>query len=156
MRRLPVQFGLLTAALALSVSVLPGCASFRLPQIDPSGESLFVNPATTPQAAFRDTPPTNRESNRVGIFLAPRATVAPIGSEVILLAGVRGPDQYLRTNERVEWMIDPAGVGQFVDFDKGSWTDPFFCDFTQARKIDNCYAVNTTSRRFLAIDSRYA
>ena len=151
MRRLTAQSALLIKALALCACVVPGCASFRLPQIDPSGESLFVNPGATPQAAFRETPPTNREASRVGIVLAPRATVAPIGSEVILLAGVRGPDQYMWTNERVEWMIDPGSVGQFVDLDKGSWTDPLVCDFIRARKIDNCYAVNTTSRRFLRL-----
>ena len=151
MRRLTAQYGLLIMALALCAGLLPGCASFRLPQIDPSGESLFIDPATNPQAAFRDTPPTNRESNRTGIILCPHATVAPIGSEVILLAGVKGPDQYLRTNERVEWMIDPGSVGQFVDLDKGSWTDPFVGDFVKARKIDNSYAVNTTSRRLLRL-----
>ena len=151
MRRLSAQVGLLTLALALCAVGLPGCANCRLPQIDPSGESLFIDPTANPRAAFRDTPPTNRESNRVGIVLCPRATVAPIGSEVVLLAGVRGPDQYLRTNERVEWMIDPGSVGQFVDLDKGSWTDPFVGDFTQAKKIDNCYAVNTTSRRLLRL-----
>lgn len=151
MRRLTAQYGLLILALALCAGMLPGCASFRLPQIDPSGESLFIDPATNPQAAFRDTPPTNRESNRTGIILCPHATVAPIGSEVILLAGVKGPDQYLRTNERVEWMIDPGSVGQFVDLDKGSWTNPFVGDFTKAKKIDNSYAVNTTSRRLLRL-----
>jgi hypothetical protein len=87
----------------------------------------------------------------VELILCPHATVAPIGSEIILLAGVRGPDQYLRTNERVEWMIDSGSVGQFVDLDKGSWTDAFVGDFTRAKKIDNTYAVNTTSRRLLRL-----
>lgn len=151
MCRLTAQIGLLALTLALCAVGLSGCANLRLPTIDPSGECLFIDPAANPQAAFRDTPPTNRESTRVGIVLCPRATVAPIGSEVILLAGVRGPDQYLRTNERVEWMIDPGSVGQFVDLDKGSWTDPFVGDFTRARKVDNCYAVNTTSRRLLRL-----
>jgi len=149
MRRLTAQSGLLLATLALCAAGLPGCANFRLPQIDPSGERLFICPENDPQAGFRDLPATDKPSNRTELIVCPRATVAPVGSEVILLAGVRGPDEYLRTNERVEWMIDPGGVGQFVDLDKGSWTDPFVGDFTRAKKVDNTYAVNTTSRRLL-------
>lgn len=151
MRRLTAQSGLLIVTLALCAAGLPGCANLRLPQIDPSGERLFICPENDPRAAFRDLPATDKPSNRTELIVCPRATVAPIGSEVILLAGVRGPDQYLRTNERVEWMIDPGGVGQFVDLDKGSWTDPLVGDFTRAKKIDNTYAVNTTSRRLLRL-----
>ncbi len=152
MRRLTAQSGLLALTIALCAAGLSGCANCRMPQLYPTGQSSLVSTTTTkPLAAFRDTPPTNRESNRVELILCPHATVAPIGSEIILLAGVRGPDQYLRTNERVEWMIDPGSVGQFVDLDKGSWTDPFVGDFTRAKKIDNTFAVNTTSRRLLRL-----
>ena len=145
------QFGLLLIAIAFCAVALPGCANCRLPQIDPSGERLFVDPAAATRPSFREVPPANGPARRTELILTPRETVAPVGSEVILLAGVRGPDEYLRTNERVEWMIDPGSVGQFVDLDKGSWTDPFVGDFVKAEKIDNTYVVNTTSRRFIEL-----
>ncbi len=151
MRRLTVQSGLLALAIAICAVGQWGCASYCLPRIDPSGERLFVSSAPNPRASFREMPAPSSVGRRVEVILCPRATVAPVGSEVILLAGVRGPDEYLRTNERLEWMIDPGSVGQFVDLDKGSWTDPFVGDFTRAEKIDNYYAVNTTSRRLLRL-----
>lgn len=136
------------AACALAVF---GCANCRFPQIDPSGERIFAESPAGPEADFRPMPDPNKTPTRVGLSLCPRASVAPIGSEVVLIAGVKGPDQYLRTNERIEWMLDPASVGQFIDLDKGSWTDPLVGDFTSARKIDNTYAVNSTSRRLLRL-----
>ncbi len=151
MRRLTAQSGLLALAIALCAAGMTGCANYRFPQIDPTGERFFVTAPADGRANFRQVPSTDRQPQRVELIVCPRATVAPVGSEVILLAGVRGPDQYLRTNERVEWMIDPGSVGQFVDLDKGSWTDPLVGDFTRAQKIDNYYAVNSTSRRLLRL-----
>ncbi len=151
MIRRTAQFGLLLIAFALCAIAVQGCANCRLPQIDPSGERLFVDPATASRPNFREVPPANGKPRRTELILTPRETVAPVGSEVILLAGVRGPDEYLRTNERVEWMIDSGSVGQFVDLNKGSWTDPFVGDFVKAQKIDNTYVVNTTSRQFLEL-----
>jgi uncharacterized repeat protein (TIGR01451 family) len=136
--------------------IAAGCANFQCPKIDPSGEHFFVvqndiSDPTAPNSKFRDFPGKKRSTNTSAVILCPRATVAPVGSEVVMLAAVRGADDYLRTNERVEWMLSPTGVGKFVEVDKGSWTDPLVCDFTQAKKIDNNLAVNSTSRRLLRL-----
>ena len=146
----------LLATSALCAVVLAGCASFRVPKIDPTGQRLFVyqddiSDPTAPDSRFRDYPSTKRSTNTSAVILCPVATVAPVDSEVVMLAAVRGSDDYLRTNERVEWMISPTGVGEFVEVDKGSWTDPLVCDYTRAKKIDNSFAVNSTSRRLLRL-----
>jgi uncharacterized repeat protein (TIGR01451 family) len=136
--------------------VFAGCASCQIPKIDPSGEALFVvqndiSDPTAPDSRFRNYPGKKRSTSTSAVILCPVATVAPVGSEVVMLAAVRGSDDYLRTNERVEWMLSPTGVGEFVEVDKGSWTNPLVGDFTRARKIDNNLAVNSTSRRLLRL-----
>ena len=156
MRRLASR-EVLILLMGLVCAVVPaGCTCFQVPKIDPSGERLFIaqgdiSDPTAPHSKFRDYPGKKGSANRSAVILCPQATVAPVGSEVVMLAAVRGSDNYLRTNERVEWMLAPAGVGEFVEVDKGSWTDPLVWDFTQARKIDNSFAVNSTSRRLLRL-----
>ena len=49
------------------------------------------------------------------LLLTPTSIVAPVGGEVILLAGICGKDEYLVTNEPIEWMLAPDGVGQIVE-----------------------------------------
>ena len=40
--------------------------------------------------------------------------VAPVNSEVIVLAGLCHEDGYLTTQERIEWSLDNGSVGQFL------------------------------------------
>jgi len=49
------------------------------------------------------------------LLLTPTRIVAPVGGEVILLAGVCGKDEYLVTNEPIEWMLSPRSVGEIVE-----------------------------------------
>ena len=62
---------------------------------------------------------------------------------VVVLAGVLGSDGYLRTNERVEWMLGPGGVGQFVDLGKRIPMDLLVGDFNWPRKVDNTFAIGS-------------
>lgn len=48
------------------------------------------------------------------LLLTPTRIVAPVGGEVILLAGICGKDEILVTNEPIEWMLAPNSVGEFV------------------------------------------
>jgi len=48
------------------------------------------------------------------LLLTPTSIVAPVGGEVILLAGVCGKDGYLVTDEPIEFMISQDGVGEIV------------------------------------------
>jgi uncharacterized repeat protein (TIGR01451 family) len=179
-------------ALMLCALVLSGCATCRVPRIDPSGERFFLwdevpaapltpvaAPAVAPNAAaagpvvyapapvaaapaaaagpvavapvYRNVPGAQAVGGGVQLTLHPLATVAPVGSEVVVLAGVLGPDQYLRTNQRIEWMLDPAGVGFFVDFNRRTLTDWLVLDANRPQKINNTYAIGSTSRQNLRL-----
>jgi uncharacterized repeat protein (TIGR01451 family) len=49
------------------------------------------------------------------LLITPNRLVAPVGGEVIILAGICGKDEHLVTNEAIEYMLDPEGVGQIVE-----------------------------------------
>ncbi len=134
----------------LGALMLSGCASVS--GIDPSGEHVFVPPPSPP-------PPTNLANERyfddpqgrlpwddASVELQPRETVAAVGSEVVLIAGVCGPDGYLRTNRRLEWSIDAGSVGQFVAVGDTGLVDLLLGDFNRPRKITNTFAIGSTLR----------
>ncbi|MFO0902881.1 MAG: hypothetical protein U0939_07770 [Pirellulales bacterium] len=153
-----------------------GCASVRLPAIDPSGDRIFLpkpNSTTlescTPKPAFAPPPKpqpcaatelgaTAPVSYAPGASCAPAAPaappplaqaaplanactvagnvngpqeplagcgrdqfkvmpsrmVAPVGSEVVLVAGYCGADGHFVMRQPVEWMMAPEGVGMIV------------------------------------------
>jgi len=133
--------------------VVGGCAQFDVnpPRIDPTGERIFAEPLVSAEPVYREVPGSFSTSDRVSVVVCPSETVAPVASEVVVLAGVLGADNYLWTNERVEWMVEPGGVGEFVDLGKGTLMDLLVWDFTRPRKIDNTFAVGSTSRRHLRL-----
>ena len=154
---------------ALTVS---GCAYPRTSGIDPTGEHIFTPPPPvashrcrlscrrSPVAVPVTPVVTNNWSNEyyfdqplgrlpwddVAVDVHPRETVAPVGSEVVLVAGVCGPDGYLRTNRRLEWSIDPGSVGQFVAVGETGLVDLLLGDFNWPRKITNTFAIGSTLR----------
>lgn len=50
--------------------------------------------------------------------LCPSQLVAPVGSEVVLAAGLCGPGGYYVTQQPLEWMVAPDGVGHIVQVGK--------------------------------------
>lgn len=124
-------------------AILCGCAEFQVPRIDPTGQRLFAEPATI----YRDQPGPLTSWDPVDLILTPRVTVAPVGTEVVLVAGVRGQDQYLITNERLQWTVDQGGVGEFVQIQPGTWCDYLVFDFTRPHLVDATHAIGSTSRK---------
>jgi len=134
-------------ALSLCALTAAGCAEWRCPRIDPTGEHVFVQgppPANAPPPRFLDEPGGQLPSDAVAVMLRPRDTVAPVGSEVVLVAGVRSPDNYLRTNSRLEWSLAAGSVGNFVEVGGGGFLDWLQGDLP--KKVDCTYAVGATSR----------
>ncbi len=128
-----------------------GCSSVQSSGIDPSGEHVFTAPPPptnyNPAAErFFDEPMGQTPSDDVAVQLKPREMVAPVGSEVVLVAGVCGPDGYLRTNRRLEWTIALGSVGHFVVVEQGTALDLLLGDFNRPRKISDVYAIGSTSR----------
>lgn len=172
--------------LAVLVAAEPGCARFRLPAIDPSGERIFLpSPnsttlancapkpawsappkpapcpaselgatapvASAPQPACADPqsakvpPPPALPAGKCQLKLVPAKVVAPVGTDVVLLAGYCGPDGRFIMQQPVEWMVAPDSVGMIVEVgDVGS-------DYLQRwyqetpRKLAGDFAVGYTS-----------
>jgi uncharacterized repeat protein (TIGR01451 family) len=82
-----------------------------------------------PQPAFTEPPPIPPCTNiparpgAIGVtaqplsdrmILAPAKIVAPVNSEVILLAGVCGKEGFYVTKQPIEWMLSPDSVGNII------------------------------------------
>jgi len=140
------------AALLLYGAAITGCANLTMPRIDPTGEQIFLPQAPAATPLYREQPGSQLPSDDVAVTLSPHLTVAPVGSEVVLLAGVCGPDGYLRTNRRLEWSLASGGVGHFVAVGGMGPVDLLLGDFNLPRKIDNTFAVGITSRSYLRLN----
>lgn len=139
-------------AVAVCAILVGGCAQLNVPRIDPTGERIFAEPLVSPAPAYPGPSGASPQSwDRVDVVVGPRQTVAAVGSEVIVLAGVLGADDYLRTNERVEWTLEPGGAGQFVDLGRGTPMDLLVGDFTRPRIVNSRFAIGSTSRRYLRL-----
>jgi uncharacterized repeat protein (TIGR01451 family) len=77
--------------------------------------------------------------------VTPDRVLAPVGSEVILKAGVCTAGGYLLANQRVEWLLSPGGTGQFVDLGHRDQVTVMRWMLDTPRKIDNAYAITATS-----------
>ena len=138
-------------ALALCALAAPGCVQFRMPRIDPTGEYVFVEPPITVAPPVHDVPEEQSPWDDKAVRLTPKTTVAPVGSEVVLMAAVCGSDGYLQTNRRLEWSLSPGGVGHFIDVGRGRLVDLMVGDFTRPRKVDTTFVIGSTSRKPLRI-----
>ncbi|WP_197526141.1 DUF11 domain-containing protein [Botrimarina colliarenosi] len=79
------------------------------------------------------------------LTITPSRILAPVGSEVILKAGVCCKDGYLRTNRRIEWMLGQEGSGQFVTVGERGEMDFMRLPWERPNKVDNAYAVGYTT-----------
>ena len=125
-----------------------------------------IAPATTPPPAavpgtapppaasgeyYREVPGPILPGDCSEFTVVPQETAAAVGTEVILVASVRGQDQYMLTNQRVEWTIMPGGVGAFVDFNRATLIDYLVGDFTRPRKVNEHFVITSTTRQYLRL-----
>lgn len=78
------------------------------------------------------------------IIMTPHRIIAPVGSEVVVMAGVCGGDGYYVMNQPVEWMLSNNSVGQLVEV--GGMEHPSFNRLVppNAKKFDGQYAWGRT------------
>ncbi len=140
---------LLLAAMFCAL-VAGGCNSIPTSGIDPSGEHVFTQP---PEVAGPASPPYAAQpvyplpSDLVMLSLTPSVTAAPVGSEVVLVAGVGSADGYLRCNQRLEWSIAPGSVGQFNDVGKTDFVDILLGDYNRPRIVNCAFAIGSTASK---------
>ncbi len=136
-----------SAVILLLLIVHAGCASGRLPRIDPTGERIFAPSAVE----FEAQPGLPEYCHNAAVRVSPRKVVAPLGSEVVVLASVCGPDGYMYANQRVEWSLAEGSVGHFVAVNERTVLDALFNWGSSPHKVDARYAVGSTSSRFVVL-----
>ena len=78
------------------------------------------------------------------LIMTPSRIVAPVGSEVVVLAGICGGDGYFVKNQPLEWMLSNDSVGQIIEV--GGMHHPTFNKLVgpNAKKFDGQYAWGRT------------
>ena len=85
------------------------------------------------------------------LSITPDRMMAPVGSEVILRAGICTTENFLLTDQKVEWLIARESAGEIVDLGgKGYCRNPLL-PWNKPKKIDNQYAMGYTAKMPLLI-----
>lgn len=85
------------------------------------------------------------------LVMTPSRIVAPVGSEVVVLAGICGGDGYFVKNQPLEWMLSNDSVGQIIEV--GGMHHPNFNKAISptAKKIDGQNALGRTGLKPLML-----
>jgi hypothetical protein len=79
------------------------------------------------------------------VRITPDRVLAPVGSEVVLKAGICGADGYLIANQRIEWLLSSGCAGQFVDLGEREQFHVLRALWDTPRKVDSTYAIGSTA-----------
>jgi len=161
-------------ALAWSALAISGCAGWQGPRLDPTGERIFADPnapiVVVPPVVAPGVAPTfgapampgapvlgapavvPLAPNPQGVSLSPVRVIAPVGSEVVMIASVNGGEGYLLTSERVEWTLAADGPGQIVTAGRRRCLDLLNLVRRLPHKIDGHYAINATLFNSMMLD----
>src|SRR4051794_35961572 len=131
-------------ALLVAGVQLTGCAYCRLPRIDPTGERLFLPPDAPPPQLAPLVPAGAAVQAQWGISVSPSQVIAPVGSEVVMIATVCGSEGFMLTRQRVEWNLSPDGVGQFLSPGERQPFEVFDWFIGLPRRVDSRCVLNTT------------
>lgn len=121
-----------------------------VPPVFAGGQSAIAPPSPAPTsgqglAAAAPAATTALSPADEQLTITPTRLLAPVGSEVVLKAGVCNQDGYLRTNRRIEWMLGQEGAGQFVTVGERGELDFMRLPWERPNKVDNAYAVGYTA-----------
>jgi len=143
-----------------------------LPRIDPTGEKFLVWPkdkgAKAPPASNVTAPPVLTDSDfpaattslaslpaglvaQDKLTVTPQRVLAPVGSEVVLKAGICAAEGFLLTEQEIEWQLARNGVGEFVELGGRGWVHPPLLPWKRGKKIDNYLATGYTAKDPLCI-----
>lgn len=148
-----------TASTAPSLPTLPSLGNLDVPPVFAGGGNTvappqpgvapptFGGPGPVAQLSPTGVPlaTTVQSPAKERLSITPARLLAPVGSEVILKAGVCGDNGYLRTNRRIEWMLGQQGTGQFVTVGEQGEMDILRAPWQRPNKHDNSYAVGYTT-----------
>ena len=91
-----------------------------------------------------EAPGPERFWNKAGIVISPARSIAQVGTEIPIFAGICDDKGQLQPYEKVEWMLDNCSVGSLVSVNEPM--RPFILDLVanKTQKVDNNYAVSET------------
>jgi uncharacterized repeat protein (TIGR01451 family) len=151
MRRSGTNYRTVFLMAIIYAMIAGGCNSLKTSGIDPTGEHVFTTPPAAANPSYpnpyQEPPPPPQPWEPVTLILTPSVTVAPVGSEVLLIAGVGSADGYLRCNQRLEWSIAPGGVGQFTDIGKNDFVDILLGDYNRPRLVNGVFGIGSTASK---------
>ncbi|MCA9262510.1 MAG: DUF11 domain-containing protein [Planctomycetales bacterium] len=135
--------------------VSPYVAPQAIPQPAPPS---IVSPTTLPPFATPTAPAPGpllthsgrsrspyRDEYAAKVIVTPDRIVAPVGSEVVVRAGMCGSDGYLITRQPIEWSLTQDSVGSIVEVDETEqsfWRHMFH---KPPKKQNGGYAIGRTS-----------
>ena len=142
-----------TPAPTLQAPVIPntnpnlsaGGPAFQQPAVPPPCDGSRI---CAKRAAHKKlTPDPNRKltPGQAGqMLMTPSRIIAPVGSEVVVIAGICGSDGFFAVNQPLEWILSNDSVGQFVEI--GGTQHPTFNKLVppSSRKFNGQYAWGRT------------
>ncbi len=136
---------------AVNIPAVDGIAPIAPPPPSPG----VVPPPPTPPA----NPPLFGFFDSVGmrgaadarLTLSPQSIVAPVGSEVVLIGGITNSQGQGAVSERVDWMLSPESVGEFMAVDQSASCFLLRFPSNRPRKVTNSYAISSTTTARKAI-----
>lgn len=144
-------------ALAAMLCALAGCTSGPFASNRPIGGESFQGNCVTGGLKKGCLPKLCPKTPAVPVAAAPKPIpgmrilpsrlVAPVNSEVIVLAGLCHEDGYLTTHERIEWSLDNGSVGQFIAPQQRHFPHNLHIVEGGAEKISPIFAIGNSSRR---------
>jgi uncharacterized repeat protein (TIGR01451 family) len=151
MKRSGAKYRMLVLMAISSAMIAGGCNSLNTSGIDPTGEHVLAGPPVVAGPPYpnpyQPPPPSPLPKDPVILILTPSVTSAPVGSEVLLIAGVGSADGYLRCNQRLEWTVPQGSVGQFIDIGKNDFVDILLGDYNRPRLVNSVYGIGSTASK---------
>ena len=159
----------------MAIVFVSGCANTRIPRIDPNGSGLFAADGSSteiirpfsygesdfripwfPKPAFSTDEESSTEradsqaSSTVGypgaIWVSPEKIAIPVGSEVVLHAGLIGSNGQLSVARRLDWTITEGQPGSFVKAGGGNPSNMQFLFPSLGSKATERYANVITAK----------
>ena len=137
-----------------------GPAFTRAPQAPPCGNALCNDAGCRGDCRnkqpkkqhFIPNPNGRKTAGQSGqLLMTPSRIVAPVGSEVVVLAGICGADGYFVKNQPLEWMLSNDSAGQIIEV--GGMHHSTFNKLVSpnAKKFDGQYAWGRTGLKPLVL-----
>ena len=119
--------------------------AFRHPQTPPPCGTGFSDGRRQSKKHYIPDPRSRKTSGQRGqILMTPSRIIAPVGSEVVVIAGICGGDGFLSMNQPLEWILSNDSVGQIIEV--GGMHHSGFNNTVppKAKKFDGQYAWGRT------------